>query len=635
MQRQGSCFMCNGISNMHIYVNKEKKSIWNNSKDGTDAPIYFSSMILVLLHKFIRQNKITLLVGCEEFENVKVVLNEVCVEIENSKSYDLLVNQVKKEYAAKIQHKSELFSDCKVLCFFCGNVHISSNIMESLMKEHNLELGFYISETSHDIKFDLYYNSSVYQKSTIQNMLRHLSDIVTLCLNNGDLSIREIDMITKDEKKRILEEFNKTRMDYNKSILVDGLFKKVVAQFTDKTAIIFEEEKLTYGELLSEAYQIAHRLIEMGIKRNDFVGMIVERGTEMIAGIYGILLAGAAYVPMDPTYPAERIQYIINDCKPKVVLTSKRMEVYGIPIINLSEMQYRIEFNEVVNIELQPSDLAYCIYTSGTTGTPKGVLVEHGNLLSMINACIEMYDLTNEDTVLQVANYIFDQSVCDIFNILSVGGTLCIASYNLVCTTDKLANYSNNNNVTILPLTPSLIAQLDENSFKTVRILDSGGEAANIEILKRWREKCKVLNTYGPTETTVNASYFYWEGDDRKNIPIGKPLSNTHIYIMDGLNLCGIGVPGELCVAGDGVARGYLNRPELTKEKFVKNPFGEGRMYRTGDLARWLEDGNIEYLGRIDEQIKIHGFRIELGEIENAILELEDRSEERRVGKEC
>lgn len=623
MQRRESSFNGNEITSLQMSVNVSEKLIRDNGKNGIDAQICFYSMILVMLQKFRRQDEITLLIGQEELKKGQVVLNEVCVEIDKSHSFDILVNQVKNAFVAKMQKESVFFSDCKDLCFFGGSDHTSVEIMKDLMKEYDLKLGFYISETSLGMKIDLHYNPSWYQKSTVQNMQEYLSQIVARCLNDMNLPICELDKIAEEERNRILGEFNDTGMDYNKTVLVDGLFKDMVSRFSDKTALVFEEEQLTYGELLSHARQIAHRLIEIGVKRNDFVGMIVERGTEMIAGIYGILLAGAAYVPIDPTYPAERIHYILNDCKPSVILTNSSAEEYDITNINLLEMEYRADFDKVIDIEIQPSDLAYCIYTSGTSGKPKGVLVEHRNLLSMIKACIKMYDLTYEDTVLQVANYIFDQSVCDIFCILSVGGTLCIASYNTICSMDKLPDYSNKNNVTILPLTPSLIAQLDENRFETVRILDSGGEAANIETFKRWRKKCKVLNTYGPTEATVNASSFYWEGDDRKSIPIGKPLSNTHIYIMDGNTLCGIGVPGELFIAGDGVTRGYLNMPELTKEKFVNNPFGEGRMYRTGDLARWLEDGNIEYLGRIDEQIKIHGFRIELDEIENVIRKLD------------
>ncbi|MBQ5565739.1 MAG: amino acid adenylation domain-containing protein, partial [Clostridia bacterium] len=269
-------------------------------------------------------------------------------------------------------------------------------------------------------------------------------------------------------------------------------------------------------------------------------------------------------------------------------------------------------------------DLAYIIYTSGTTGLPKGVMIEHQGLVNLLSSYEKIYSMTENDVVLQFASYCFDQSVWDIFSIVWNGNAVCAIPADYVRNPEKLAEYMKAEGITLTSLTPAYINILDPKDFSGLRLLDSSGEAGNLETLRKWCKAGKrVINTYGPTEVTVNtSSYEVFENSEK--LPIGTPIDNLQTYITDGEKLCGIGVPGELCIAGDGVARGYLNRPELTAEKFVENPFGNGKMYRSGDLARWLPDGNIEYLGRIDEQVKIRGFRIELGEIETKIRAIEN-----------
>ncbi|MBQ0011120.1 MAG: amino acid adenylation domain-containing protein, partial [Clostridiales bacterium] len=335
--------------------------------------------------------------------------------------------------------------------------------------------------------------------------------------------------------------------------------------------------------------------------------------------IFGILKAGGAYVPMDPSYPTERIAFMLEDAKPKAVLTYQSTIQTELPVIDLGDSNLYTGKSENPARVNTPSDLIYCIYTSGTTGKPKGVQITNRSLNNyLITVDREFYRF--DGAIPLITNYVFDLTVTAIFGSMLLGKKLQIFSSET-----ELVEFASVNDIAVLKITPSHLGLVMDDIEKCgtckIHALMLGGEAVTTSLVNRIKtvigESVVVIDEYGPTEATVASTYSILEREDR--ITIGKPFSNSQIYIMNDDVLCGIGVPGELCIAGDGVARGYLNRPELTDEKFVKNPFGEGRMYRTGDLARWLPDGNIEYLGRIDEQVKIRGFRIELGEIENQI----------------
>ena len=567
------------------HISIDKSALYTGT-DGFD-PAFFYSVILITLYKYNRQEETFL---CVEENNGPVY--RVAAEIDDSTDFTTIYNSVCENMTTH------------------GKDDDGSAATESV---------FCIRESNEGIDIDLYGLFG----DKYPYMKEHIEQISHQCTGNKEITVGELNTITSKEEDLILNIFNDTYLEYDKELFIDGILRENAEKYKDKKAVVFEDQYLTYGELYDRANQVACVLRASGVEKNDFVGLIFERGISMITGILGTIFAGAAYVPIDPTYPDERIAYILNDCDPKVILTNYDYRTEGRKVINIDEEDDEDLSSDQTGTVIEASDLAYCIYTSGTSGNPKGVLVEHGNLLHMIHANIHLFELTSNDTVVQVANYIFDQSVSDFFITLSAGATLCIASFNTICTPNLFAKYCNDNEATIIPMTPSLVAQLDEDQFKSIRILDCGGEAANVDVFKRWRRHCKVVNSYGPTEATVNASGYYYEGEDRSSIPIGKPIRNTHIYIIQNERLCGIGVLGELCVTGNGVARGYLNRPDLNCEKFVDNPFGQGKMYKTGDMARWLPDGNIEYLGRIDGQVKVHGFRIELGDIENAIRRLE------------
>ncbi|MEE1282891.1 MAG: amino acid adenylation domain-containing protein, partial [Acutalibacteraceae bacterium] len=438
----------------------------------------------------------------------------------------------------------------------------------------------------------------------------------------------EIEMITDEEKDLICNSFNDVNSEFPKDKTVAELFEEQVEKNTDNIAVVYEEEKLTYGELNSRANSLAYKLRELGVKPDDFVAVVADRSKEMIVGVMGAIKAGGAYVPIDPTYPEERIKYMLDDCKPKAILTyikesELKLEVENIPVINLADSSNYS--NETQNPErvATADNLAYVIYTSGTTGQPKGVMIENRCVSGLVTFYQQVFNMTNQDRLMQYASFCFDQSVGDIFGTILNGAELHIASSALRYEIPKLGEYMVENKITAVSFTPKVIRELSPEKFPDLRFLDSGGEAGELNVLKQWSKGGRtVMNAYGPTEATVNATYTLVDETTEK-LHIGKSIVYTNAYIVNEENkLCGIGVQGELCISGDGLARGYLNRPELTAEKFIDNPFGEGKLYKTGDLAKWLPDGNIDFLGRIDEQVKIRGFRIELGEIESKIKEI-------------
>ncbi|TRW36511.1 amino acid adenylation domain-containing protein [Bacillus sp. PW192] len=470
----------------------------------------------------------------------------------------------------------------------------------------------------YEINFE--YCTDLFKQETIEYMAKHYVTLLEEAVTHPEKKLKDLHMLDIREQQKILVDFNATNVEYSRDQTVVGLFENQVEKTAEHIALKFDDKQMTYAELNERANQLARTLRDLGVVPNDLVALVTERSMEMIVGILAIIKAGGAYVPINPEYPYSRIHYMLEDSSPKIVLTYKN-KLPGkveIPVLDLEdENNYANETDNLLQVN-RANDLMYCIYTSGTTGNPKGVLIEHRNVVNMWVTYKETFALNDKDTVLQFANVSFDQAVGDIFPALCNGAALCIVPKNLTYDMEQLQKYIDRNNVTTASLTPKVIEGLCVEAIPTLRLLESGGEAGNLESLKEWAKRVEVLNTYGPTESTVNATSFR-VSTDSTSISIGRPIANTKVYLLNGMELCGIGIPGELCIAGDGLARGYLNQPELTDEKFIENPFGEGKLYRTGDLARWQPDGNIEYLGRIDEQVKVRGYRIELGEIESVL----------------
>ncbi|WES35778.1 amino acid adenylation domain-containing protein [Ruminiclostridium papyrosolvens DSM 2782] len=426
--------------------------------------------------------------------------------------------------------------------------------------------------------------------------------------------------------------------------MIHRLFESQALSTPNNTALILGEKSLSYKELNERANQLAWKLREKGVQADRIVGIMVNRSFEMIIGILGVLKAGGAYLPIDPAYPADRIQFMLEDSSSHILLSQKKF-VEGIhyegDFINLDEKAIYAGDDSNPAIINSSKDLAYVIYTSGSTGTPKGVMIEHGAVCNFIRGISEKIDFSEGKTILALTTISFDIFVMETLLPLSRGLSVVIADESQQKNPKLLNELIIQNHVDMLQSTPSrmqLLLRYDEElqGLKYLKEIMVGGEPLPTSLLERLKclSNAKIYNLYGPTETTVWSTLK--DVSLCSSINIGKPICNTQIYIVDeNSGLQPVTEEGELCIAGDGLARGYLNRPELTEEKFVANPFNPGsKMYRTGDLAQWLPDGNIEFLGRIDNQIKLNGYRIELEEIEYQLLKHHSIKEAVVIAKE-
>ncbi|MCL1990154.1 MAG: amino acid adenylation domain-containing protein [Defluviitaleaceae bacterium] len=490
---------------------------------------------------------------------------------------------------------------------------------------------FHIHEAPEGYRLGLEYCTDLYKEESIKKLVEHLLQVLKQAIKNPASRLDEIEVITDEDKALILSDFNDTYSDYPREKTLVQLFEEQVEKTPHQIAVAFEEEQLTYNELNKRSNALAHRLRELGVKADDYVAIITEKSIEMIVGICGIVKAGGAYVPLDPNYPKERINYILEDCQPKVLLTyQEQLEIETkIPIISLDKEALILKVCDNLDLINQSTDLAYLIYTSGTTGKPKGVMVEHKNVISLVKNT--NYIDFNDISIAQAGSLSFDAATFEVWGALLNGGKIVLLPEGTLLNATLLKEEIVKREINTMFVTTALYNQLmslDPAVFDSLKQLLFGGEATSEEYVRKLVSRNTELtfaNIYGPTENTTFSLYYPITNMTLKEkTPIGKGISNTQAYILDHMKLCGVGVSGELCLGGEGVARGYLNRPDLTKEKFIDNPYGEGKLYRTGDLARWLADGNIEYLGRIDDQVKIRGHRIELTEIESTIRKVEE-----------
>jgi len=486
-----------------------------------------------------------------------------------------------------------------------------------------IDLSFDIWEEQGEYIIGMEYCTDLFRKESAQKILSHFLILLQKLTESPEERLADVEMLDDTEREQVLVALNATETEYPKEKTVVEQFEEQVEKTPDHDAVVFEGEKLTYRELDEKAARLAATLRgKYGVGPGDFVAMLTERSVEMLVGIFGILKAGGAYVPMDPTYPEDRIAYMLSDAAPKAILTYKTKISTNIPVIDLERTESYSERSEKCTRESTPEDLCYCIYTSGTTGRPKGVLIENRGVCNLVTYLKNALEVDENDHVLWFSNYIFDGSVFEMLLSVMNGATLFIPTDETVRDIDAMRRYVAENEISVSYFPPQYYEQ---GKIALSKYIITAGSAASMSVVRSILQNCHYINSYGPTEATVCISNWIVEkGQVPENVTIGKPVQNAKVYIVQGNTLCGIGVPGELCVSGAGLARGYLNRPDLTAEKFVENPFGEGRMYHTGDLARWLPDGNIEYLGRIDEQVKIRGYRVELGEIDSKIREIEE-----------
>ncbi|MFD2169297.1 non-ribosomal peptide synthetase [Tumebacillus lipolyticus] len=500
------------------------------------------------------------------------------------------------------------------------------------------DLTLYVEDGPDGIKGNFEYNRDLFAEATVARMADHLQTLLESVLTHPHLPLSHLPLITDAERDQALFAWNETRTEYPRDLCIHQLVERQAAVRPDAVATLFDGTELTYAELNGRANRLAHLLRKQGVAPDVLVGLCVERSHEMVVGMLGILKAGGAYVPLDPAYPAERLAFMADDADLQVIVTQSHLTA-GLPqrarrLICLDSDLAEIERESDQNLIslTEATHLAYVVYTSGSTGTPKGVLVPH-RAVNRLVCNTDYVQLDETDVVGQVSNSSFDAATFEVWGALINGGKLVGVTKEMALTPKAFAGAIKEHGVTAMFVTAALFNQIVAavpDAFSELRHLLVGGEALDprwVRAAIRGGRPKRLLNGYGPTESTTFATYHLIEEieEDTTNIPIGRPIANTTAYVLDGqLQLLPIGVPGELYLGGDGVARGYLNRPELTAERFLQHPFGEGMLYRTGDLVRRLPDGSIEYIGRLDSQVKVRGFRIELGEIEQAIATRED-----------
>ncbi|CCH94170.1 McnA [Microcystis aeruginosa PCC 9432] len=500
----------------------------------------------------------------------------------------------------------------------------------------DFDLSLMVMEAAETFQLNWQYNTDLFEDTTITPMAGHFVTLLESIVENPQQPVSLLPLLTQREQHQLLVEWNNTKAEYPSNKCIHQLFEEQVERTPDAVAVVFEGQQLTYNELNCRANQLAHYLQSLGVKPDELVGICVERSLEMIVGLLGILKASGAYVPLDPDYPIERIIFMLEDAAVKVLLTQQKL------INKLPEHQAQLicldadwelisQFSQDNPItDVQATNLAYVIYTSGSTGQPKGVMLSHSNLSNHMFWMQETFPLTKTDRVLQKTPFSFDASVWEFYAPLLVGGQLLIAQPGGHTDSDYLLKTIAQQQVTTVQLVPSLLQMLlEQGGIENCQLLKRvfcGGEILPVALQEKLLSQLNVnlCNLYGPTECCIDVTFWNCQREMYgQRIPIGRPISNTQIYILDSnLQSLPVGIPGELHIGGAGLARGYLNRPELTQEKFIPNPFSnypDSRLYKTGDLARYLPDGNIEYLGRIDNQVKIRGFRIELGEIETVL----------------
>lgn len=501
-------------------------------------------------------------------------------------------------------------------------------------QEGQFELELEIVEAQGTFYGILKYNDQLFAATNMQMLERHFLQILQHIVRQPTCGVQQLALLTEQEKTQQLEQWNNTQHEYPEHTSLYELIERQVALTPHAPALIFENTTLTYAELNARANQLAHYLIELGVVADARVGVCMNRSIEMVVALIAIIKAGGAYVPVDPNYPSSRVEFMLGDMGAEILLTQSGV-VEQLPqtiatLITLDTLVLTQYAETNPGVSVAPHNLAYMIYTSGSTGNPKGAMNTHAAICNRLLWMQAEYQLDATDTVLQKTPFSFDVSVWEFFWPLMTGATLVVAKPDGHKDTQYLIEVINQHRVTTLHFVPSMLSifvtDANVQTCTSIKRVICSGEALSFELQKRFFEKFSIElhNLYGPTEAAIDVTYWACRKDYAANVvPIGKPIANIAIYILDQfMQLVPQGVPGELHIGGIGLARGYHNREQLTREKFIADPFSKdpnARLYKTGDLVRYLPDGNIEYLQRIDNQVKLRGFRIELGEVEAMI----------------
>jgi amino acid adenylation domain-containing protein len=507
------------------------------------------------------------------------------------------------------------------------------------MEIAQFDLSLELAATAQGLRGGLNYSTDLFDRGTIVRMLGHLARVLEQVAANADVRLSRLELLGDSERTSVLEEWNRTDAEYPADRCIHELFEAQAARAPDAVAVVWEGETLGYAALNARANRLAHHLRALGVGPDARVGVCVERGPEMVAGLLAILKAGGAYVPLDPAYPADRLRYMLEDSAPAALITQSSLAGtfagLDVPVVELDTPVPGWAEGPETNpacAGLTPDHLAYVIYTSGSTGRPKGVMVGHRSLVNHTVWQAEAFGIGARDTVLQRTSISFDASVWELWTPLATGARMLFLSSEEMKDPGAIGRAVEEGGVTIAQFVPTLLqavlGALPEGASLPCRTLFCGGEPLSAALVEEARAAGvgEVVNLYGPTEATIDSTSHVC-GLDGRAPAIGRPIANARMYVLDARGVpAPVGVAGELHVGGAGLARGYLGRATLTAERFVPDPFsvdGGSRMYRTGDLGRWRADGTLEFLGRTDFQVKVRGFRIELGEIEAALLEHE------------
>ncbi|MFZ1289538.1 MAG: amino acid adenylation domain-containing protein [Melioribacteraceae bacterium] len=509
--------------------------------------------------------------------------------------------------------------------------------MES--QQINYEIVFTLQENDGEIKGSVDFNTDLFEKDTIERFVQNYKLLIRKIVGKPDEILRDKSILSDDEKVKILEQWSLGKTNVNKLNVVE-LFEKAVDGFRVSEALVFRTNSnsernisLTYEELNKRVNQLANYLKLQTLKPEEKIAICMQRHEHMIIALFAILKTGCTFLPIDPSLPKERIEYMLNvsECNKIIINNSSNdiLENLNQEKINLDEINDILfrQSDKNLNIKIDLENLAYIIFTSGSTGIPKGVMLNHNGLANLSIVQKEAFNISNDKKILQFSSLSFDASIWETVMALLNGGVLYLTSKEVISSGYELAEFIDRNKITTITLPPSVLSVLPSGDYQDLGTLITAGEAISNKLVSKWSISRRYINAYGPTETTVCATMLCTEKDYPKGPPIGKSIDNFSTYVLDSaLMPLGIGIPGELCIGGIGLARGYMNQSDLTAEKFIPNPFSRNkgeRLYRTGDLVKYLPDGNIEFLGRIDSQVKLRGFRIEVSEIEHNLKNLE------------
>ena len=508
-----------------------------------------------------------------------------------------------------------------------------ASVVERVRNSAKYDLTFTLSDRGDELVGGLKYAVSLFDAETIKSLAGQLERALASWIADDSRPISEVELLSEHERQRVLVEWNQTRRDYEHELSIASAFERRVATNSAATALTYEGLHVTYEELNQRANKVAHYLIRKGIRAEQVVGIYCERGIEMVVALLGVLKAGAAYLPIEVSYPVERVRFMLQDAGARLVLTGSEPIDSTVEACALETIFETMTDQSPSNpsVRISPDNLAYVIYTSGSTGLPKGVMISHRAVINHLKWRQERYPLRVNDRFLQKAAFIFDISVWEIFGTLLAGAGLVLARPGGQGDPEYLANLISTEGVTVAHFGPALLREFVEwegaTRCRTLRRVFCGGEPLTPDLTRRVHDRLgvKLHQQYGPTETCIDVTVWDCETSNGSAIPIGRPIANTQAYVLDErFQPCAIGSAGELNIGGESLARGYLAKPDLTAERFVPDPFGRkpgGRLYRTADRVRHLRDGNLVFLGRFDNQIKIRGYRIETGEIESVLRE--------------